>query len=292
MSFWPYILIGVAILIIAVVATAFLVREKDRRKVEYMLDAFEDDELNFRFKENNAFNKTLNRIRWIFERQRQRNEQESWTKLIRVLTHEIMNTVSPIASLSEMLENYAEQPDNEHKIDIKAGLKTISSSSKDLIEFVEKYRQLTGVARPIKKAVLVNELIARVINLTSQECSSSGITCSYSSSNDDILIYADQGLISQIIINLIKNAKEAHATAITITSRLDQDEQTIIEVSNNGEAITTESMEQIFVPFYTTKPKGSGIGLSLSRQIMNQHNGSLDLIESNESNTTFALIFK
>lgn len=292
MSFWPYILIGVAILIIAVVATAFLVREKDRRKVEYMLDAFEDDELNFRFKENNAFNKTLNRIRWIFERQRQRNEQESWTKLIRVLTHEIMNTVSPIASLSEMLENYAEQPDNEHKIDIKAGLKTISSSSKDLIEFVEKYRQLTGVARPIKKAVLVNELIARVINLTSQECSSSGITCSYSSSNDDILIYADQGLISQIIINLIKNAKEAHATAITITSRLDQDEQTIIEVSNNGEAITTESMEQIFVPFYTTKPKGSGIGLSLSRQIMNQHNGSLDLIESTESNTTFALIFK
>lgn len=292
MSFWPYILIGVTILIIAVVATAFLVREKDRRKVEYMLDAFEDDELNFRFKENNAFNKTLNRIRWIFERQRQRNEQESWTKLIRVLTHEIMNTVSPIASLSEMLENYAEQPDNEHKIDIKAGLKTISSSSKDLIEFVEKYRQLTGVARPIKKAVLVNELIARVINLTSQECSSSGITCSYSSSNDDILIYADQGLISQIIINLIKNAKEAHATAITITSRLDQDVQTIIEVSNNGEAITTESMEQIFVPFYTTKPKGSGIGLSLSRQIMNQHNGSLDLIESNESNTTFALIFK
>ena len=292
MSFWPYILIGVAILIIAVVVTAFLVREKDRRKVEYMLDAFEDDELNFRFKENNAFNKTLNRIRWIFERQRQRNEQESWTKLIRVLTHEIMNTVSPIASLSEMLENYAEQPDNEHKIDIKAGLKTISSSSKDLIEFVEKYRQLTGVARPIKKAVLVNELIARVINLTSQECSSSGITCSYSSSNDDILIYADQGLISQIIINLIKNAKEAHATAITITSRLDQDVQTIIEVSNNGEAITTESMEQIFVPFYTTKPKGSGIGLSLSRQIMNQHNGSLDLIESTESNTTFALIFK
>ena len=292
MSFWPYILIGVAILIISVVATAFHVREKDRRKVEYMLDAFEDDELNFRFKENNAFNKTLNRIRWIFERQRQRNEQESWTKLIRVLTHEIMNTVSPIASLSEMLENYAEQPDNEHKIDIKAGLKTISSSSKDLIEFVEKYRQLTGVARPIKKAVLVNELIARVINLTSQECSSSGITCSYSSSNDDILIYADQGLISQIIINLIKNAKEAHATAITITSRLDQDVQTIIEVSNNGEAITTESMEQIFVPFYTTKPKGSGIGLSLSRQIMNQHNGSLDLIESNESNTTFALIFK
>ena len=279
-------------MIIAVVATAFLVREKDRRKVEYMLDAFEDDELNFRFKENNAFNKTLNRIRWIFERQRQRNEQESWTKLIRVLTHEIMNTVSPIASLSEMLENYAEQPDNEHKIDIKAGLKTISSSSKDLIEFVEKYHQLTGVARPIKKAVLVNELIARVINLTSQECSSSGITCSYSSSNDDILIYADQGLISQIIINLIKNAKEAHATAITITSRLDQDVQTIIEVSNNGEAITTESMEQIFVPFYTTKPKGSGIGLSLSRQIMNQHNGSLDLIESTESNTTFALIFK
>ncbi|MGN0032985.1 MAG: sensor histidine kinase [Candidatus Limimorpha sp.] len=292
MSLWLSISIGIAIITLAVVVTAFLVREKDRRKVEYMLDAFEDDELNFRFKENNAFNKTLNRIRWIFERQRQRNEQESWTKLIRVLTHEIMNTISPIASLSEMLENYVEQPDNEHKIDIKAGLKTISSSSKNLIEFVEKYRQLTGIARPIKKAVFVNELIKKVINLTSQECSSSGITCNYSSSNDDLLIYADEGLISQIIINLIKNAKEANATVINISSHIDNNEQTIIELSNNGKAITTESKEQIFVPFYTTKPKGSGIGLSLSRQIMNQHNGSLDLIESNDTVTTFALIFK
>ena len=277
---------------IAIIVTALVVREKDRKKVAYMLDAFEDGEMNFRFTENSSFNKTLNRLRWIFEKQRQRNEQESWTKLIRVLTHEIMNTVSPISSLSDALGKCVDVPEDQREIDVKAGLETISNSSKDLIRFVENYRELAGVAKPIKKAVMVDELVNRVMGLTSQNLAAKGVKCTYNATAPDLLIYADEGQLSQILVNLIKNASEAGAKSITIKAGMDRMEQTIIEVANDGEAISKESQEQIFVPFFTTKPTGSGIGLSLSRQIMNQHNGRLDLVESNETRTAFAMIFR
>lgn len=292
MELWTIILLAAVAVVVAVVVTALVVREKDRKKVAYMLDAFEDGELNFRFTENSAFNKTLNRIRWIFEKQRQRNEQESWTKLIRVLTHEIMNTVSPISSLSDALGKCVDVPEDQREIDVKAGLETISNSSKDLIKFVESYRELAGVAKPIKKAVMVDELVNRVMGLTSQKLADKGVKCSYTAAAPDLLIYADEGQLSQILVNLIKNASEAGAKNITIKAGMDRLEQTIIEVANDGEAISKESQEQIFVPFFTTKPTGSGIGLSLSRQIMNQHNGRLDLVESNETRTAFALIFR
>lgn len=292
MEQWTIILLAAVALVVAIVVTALVVREKDRKKVAYMLDAFEDGELNFRFTENSAFNKTLNRIRWIFEKQRQRNEQESWTKLIRVLTHEIMNTVSPISSLSDALGKCVDVPEDQREIDVKAGLETISNSSKDLIKFVESYRELAGVAKPIKKAVMVDELVNRVMGLTSQKLADKGVKCSYAAAAPDLLIYADEGQLSQILVNLIKNASEAGAKNITIKAGMDRLEQTIIEVANDGEAISKESQEQIFVPFFTTKPTGSGIGLSLSRQIMNQHNGRLDLVESNETRTAFAMIFR
>ena len=292
MGTWIVILLIAAAVAMAVAATAIVVRRNDRRKVAYMLDAFEDGELNFRFTETSAFNRTLNRIRWIFEKQRQRNEQESWTKLIRVLTHEIMNTVSPIASLSDALGKCIDLPEHEREIDIKSGLQTISDSSNDLIKFVESYRELAGVAKPVKKAVMVDGLVDRVINLTSRMCSEKGVVCTYSATSPDILIYADEGQISQILVNLVKNAVEAGAENISIKAGIDRMEQTVIEVSNDGEAISRESQEQIFVPFFTTKTTGSGIGLSLSRQIMNQHNGRLDLVESNDSCTAFALVFR
>lgn len=292
MQTWAVILISAAALAIAVAVTAVAVRRRDRRKVAYMLDAFEDGELNFRFTEKNAFNRTLNRMRWIFEKQRQKSEQDSWTKLIRVLTHEIMNTVSPIASLSDALGKYVDVPEAERGIDIKAGLQTIADSSNDLIKFVESYRELAGVARPVKKAVMVDALVERVLNLTSRMCSEAGIACTYRATSPDILIYADEGQISQILVNLIKNAKEAGARNISVKAGIDRLEQTVIEVSNDGEAISRESQEQIFVPFFTTKKTGSGIGLSLSRQIMNAHNGRLDLIGSNDERTAFALYFR
>lgn len=280
------------ILIVVVGVTALYVREKDRKKLEYMLDAFEDDEYNFRFKENSKFNKTLNRVKWIVERRRQQHEQESWTKLIRVLTHEIMNTVSPIASLSEALSHSVDVPEEEREMDVKAGLATIASSSKDLIHFVESYRELAGVAKPILKALMLDPLITKAIDLTQEQCAEASVTCTYLAKTEDILIYADESQISRILINLIKNAIQAGAHHINIIAEIDGNDQTLIHVANDGAPITPESQEQIFIPFFTTKPNGSGIGLSLSRQIMRAHNGTLELTRSDEESTEFTLTFR
>jgi len=289
---WQVILLVLAAAVLAAVLAALWVRRRDRKKVAYMLDALEDGELNFRFVEKSAFERTLNRLRWIFERQRQRNEQESWTKLIRVLTHEIMNTVSPIASLSDALSKYAGLPPEQQEMDVKAGLQTISDSSRDLIRFVETYRELSGVARPVRKAVMLDELVGKVLHLTEQQCADAGAVCSYTASSPDILLYIDEGQVSQIFINLIKNALQAGATAITVTAFIDRVEQIHVRFANNGEPISRESQEQIFVPFFTTKREGSGIGLSISRQIMNQHGGTIDLLASNSTETVFELLFR
>lgn len=215
------------------------------------------------------------------------NEQQSWTKLIRVLTHEIMNTVTPIASLSDTMLQLEGMND-----EIRNGLDTISQSTKGLIRFVESYRNLTRVAVPVKKAFYLREAVERVINLTREEALISGSVCSYLEKSDDIILYADEGQITQILINLVKNAIQADARQIAITAEINQYEHIIINVTNDGRPISRESQEEIFVPFFTTKQEGTGIGLSLSRQIMRLHNGTLNLTGSDEKQTTFTLIFK
>ena len=286
------ILITIAAVMTIIVVTVIYVREQDRKKLEYMLDAFEDNELNFRFQDSSRFNRTLNRIKWILERKRQQDEQESWTKLIRVLTHEIMNTVSPIASLSEALSHWANVPEKEREMDLKAGLETIASSSNDLIGFVQSYRELAGVARPIMKALMLDHLVNKVIGLTLEQCNEAGAVCTYRPKTDDILIYADESQIFRILINLIKNAVQAGAKHILITAEINQYDQTLVHVWNDGVPISPESQEQIFIPFFTTKQEGTGIGLSLSRQIMRAHNGMLDLTRSDEQGTEFTLTFR
>ena len=284
------ILIVLAAVVITAVIAFILTRRSDRRKVAYMMDALEDGELNFSFRDKNRFNRTLNRIRTIFEQQRQQHEQDSWTKLIRVLTHEIMNTISPVASLSDTLSKSMDE--NGHsQLDVKAGLETISSSSKNLIKFVETYRQLSGVARPMRKAIMVEELINKVFAL-GNEMAPEGVTCRFQAQEPDLMIYADEGQISQILINLVKNAVQAGASEITITGSMGLEDEVILNVANNGQPISPESQEQIFVPFFTTKKKGSGIGLSISRQIMRNHNGSIELTRSDSTATVFTLIFR
>ena len=293
MTFTVWHIVGACVIvaIIAAVIAAFRTRRNDIRKVAYMMDALEDGELNFRFQETNKFNRTLNRIRTIFEKQRQAHEQDSWTKLIRVLTHEIMNTVSPIASLSDALSKSMDE--NGHsELDVKTGLDTISDSSKNLIKFVETYRQLSGVARPVRKAIDLKDLMTSVIALNSEFAASCGATCKYRPEEDDLMIYADEGQISQILINLIKNALQAGAKHIDISARMGKDDEVIINVVNDGEPIPVSAQEQIFVPFYTTKKEGSGIGLSLARQIMRQHNGTIDLLLSDANKTIFQLTFR
>ncbi len=291
MSFWQIILLCVIVAIIAAMVAALHTRHKDIKKVAYMMDALEDGELNFRFLENSRFNRTLNRIRTIFEKQRQAHEQDSWTKLIRVLTHEIMNTVSPIASLSDAMAKSVDK-DGHSELDIKAGLETISDSSKNLIGFVQTYRQLSGVAKPIRKALDLRELMDGVIALNSEVAARFGATCIFRLEEDDLIIYADEGQISQILINLIKNALQAGAKHIDITARMGKDDEVIVQVANDGEPIPVSAQEQIFIPFYTTKKEGSGIGLSISRQIMRNHNGSIELLRSDAAGTVFELRFR
>ena len=291
MTTWQIILLCGIVAILAAVLAAIRTRRQDIKKVAYMMDALEDGELNFRFQDKNKFNRTLNRIRTIFEKQRQAHEQDSWTKLIRVLTHEIMNTVSPIASLSDAMAKSVDE--NGHsELDIKAGLETISDSSKNLIGFVQTYRQLSGVAKPVRKALDLRELVDSVIGLNSEFIASCGASCLYRPEEADLMIYADEGQISQIFINLIKNALQAGARHIDISARMGKDDEVIIQVANDGEPIPPSAQEQIFIPFYTTKKEGSGIGLSLARQIMRNHNGSIELVCSDNDQTVFELCFR
>ena len=285
MSAWIWILVLVVAVVTAIVVTTLIVRRNDARKVGFMMDALEDGELNFHFKEKSALNRTLNRIKGIFERRDAANEESSQNKLFRVMTHEIMNTVAPIASLSDALLT-------EEGVDVKAGLETISASSKDLIRFVESYRSMTQAQPPVRKAVMVDELMDRVLLLNKAKIAEQGATLTYQANTPDLLIYADEGQIMMVFNNLIKNAVQAGATSIRITADLNSDDQTIIRVANNGKAIPLRQTEEIFIPFYTTKPNGTGIGLSLSKQIMVRHNGNLVLEQSDSSLTVFAMVFK
>jgi len=214
------------------------------------------------------------------------NEQQSWSRLIRVLTHEIMNTITPIASLSDTLLAF-DNVDNE----IRNGLDTISQSSRGLIRFVESYRNLTRVAPPVKKAFFVKDLVERVFHLTSAQAEEADATCRYIEKSEDILLYADENQISQILVNLIRNAIQAEADTIEVVAEINSNECVIIDVTNNGTPISEESQKEIFIPFFTTKQDGTGIGLSLSRQIMQLHNGTIHLTHSGQDRTTFTLKF-
>ena len=285
MSAWIWIAVIVAAIAVTAVVTTLLVRKRASDKVTYMMDALEDGEMNFRFRDTSRMNRALNRFRDISERRTANNETISWNKLFRVMTHEIMNTIAPIASLSDALSK-------EENLDVKAGLETISASSKDLIRFVESYRNYMQMTPPVRKAVMVDKMMARVLQLNKARLAEQGATLTYEAKSPDLLVYADEGQIIQIINNLIKNAVQAGATSVRISSELNQDDQTVIRIANNGRAIPLRQQEEIFVPFYTTKPNGTGIGLSLSRQIMVKHNGTLVLEQSDNQRTIFALVFR
>lgn len=284
MSVWLWILIVLGAVVLTAVITAWLVTKHNTRKVSYMMDALEDGEMNFRFRDNSSLNRALNRIRGIFKRRTAVDEAASWSKLFRVMTHEIMNTVAPIASLSDELSK-------DDSLDVKAGLETISSSSKDLIKFVESYRSVMKVSSPVRKAVMVDELMERVLNLNKSRLKEQGVAITYTAKTPDLLIYIDESQIMQVLNNLIKNAVQAEANSIRISAELNSEDRTIISVTNNGKPVPLHQHDEIFVPFYTTKPNGTGIGLSLSRQIMTKHNGMLSLTQSDEKTTTFVMVF-
>ena len=214
------------------------------------------------------------------------NESESWTRLIRVLTHEIMNTVTPIASLSSALSQNLDAYDTE---DVRSALGTISSSSEGLISFVQSYRSLTHIAAPVRKAFYLRDLVNDSVTIAQANWPSARV--SYHELSEDIILYADYGQISQVMNNLIKNAVQAGASDIDITASIDKRERTVINVSNNGEPISETGREQIFVPFYTTKGvSGTGVGLSLCRQIIRLNGGTINLTSSTLEATVFTIV--
>lgn len=219
-------------------------------------------------------------------REMENNESESWTRLIRVLTHEIMNTVTPIASLSSALSQNLDAYDTE---DVRSALGTISSSSEGLISFVQSYRSLTHIAAPVRKAFYLRDLVNDSVTIAQANWPSARV--SYHELSEDIILYADYGQISQVMNNLIKNAVQAGASDIDITASIDKRERTVINVANNGEPISEPGREQIFVPFYTTKGvSGTGVGLSLCRQIIRLNGGTINLTSSTLEATVFTIV--
>lgn len=219
-------------------------------------------------------------------REMENNESESWTRLIRVLTHEIMNTVTPIASLSSALSQNLDAYDAE---DVRSALGTISSSSEGLISFVQSYRSLTHIAAPVRKAFYLRDLVNDSVTIAQANWPSALV--SYHELSEDIILYADYGQISQVMNNLIKNAVQAGASDIDITASIDKRERTVINVANNGEPISETGREQIFVPFYTTKGvSGTGVGLSLCRQIIRLNGGTINLTSSTHEATVFTIV--
>lgn len=219
-------------------------------------------------------------------REMENNESELWTRLIRVLTHEIMNTVTPIASLSSALSQNLDAYDTE---DVRSALGTISSSSEGLISFVQSYRSLTHIAAPVRKAFYLRDLVNDSVTIAQANWPSARV--SYHELSEDIILYADYGQISQVMNNLIKNAVQAGASDIDITASIDKRERTVINVANNGEPISETGREQIFVPFYTTKGvSGTGVGLSLCRQIIRLNGGTINLTSSTHEATVFTIV--
>lgn len=219
-------------------------------------------------------------------REMENNESESWTRLIRVLTHEIMNTVTPVASLSSAL---SQNLDSYSAEDIRSALGTIASSSEGLISFVQSYRSLTHISAPLRKAFYLKDLVNDSVNIAKANWPSVNVL--YRELSSDVIIYADYGQMSQVLNNLIKNAVQAGAGNVSITASIDKREQTVIDIANDGEPISASGQEQLFVPFYTTKgSSGTGVGLSLCRQIVRLNGGTIKLSSSTPEATVFTIV--
>lgn len=246
---------------------------------------------------------TIKNIQSVLEDQ----ETEAWQKLISVLTHEIMNSITPIASLSStidmMIKNVQEEQqsnpnatiDSESANEIQQGLQTINKRSTGLLHFVNTYRNLTRIPKPNFKITTVKNLFDNLIPLMNEEIEKAGISFHSEIDPPDIEFSVDLELLEQVIINLLKNAIHAldgkENQQITMKAFLNKRGRVTIQVVDNGEGILPEVLDKIFIPFFTTKPKGSGIGLSLSRQIMRLHAGSITAYSTPGHGTTFTLTF-
>ena len=216
-------------------------------------------------------------------------ETEAWQKLIRVLTHEIMNSITPIISLTELLTKYADglEGDEETKTEIKQMLQTIGRRGSGLVRFMNSYREVSHLPQPLLKLYSAEELLGETVQLMQNETSDLHLSLPAVT----LRFIADKEQIEQVLINLIRNARENEATQITLSAGITPGNHLFLRVTDNGTGIEPEVQERIFIPFFTTKPTGSGIGLTISRQIMHQHHGSIAVQSKLGEGSTFTLRF-
>jgi nitrogen fixation/metabolism regulation signal transduction histidine kinase len=216
-------------------------------------------------------------------------ETESWQKLIRVLTHEIMNSLGPVLSLSRSLRKSINQPQK-----ILSGLETISNTGEGLIQFIKEYRRLSTLPVPEKKHLAVTDLLNRVESLFAERFKERDIQFEVVMADREMQLFADPHQVEQVLINLIQNAIESleNVSNGVIRIRASMSGKRIeLQIEDNGPGIGREISDQVFVPFFSTKPGGTGIGLSLSRQIMNNHDGSIQYTTMANKKTVFTLTF-
>jgi len=232
-------------------------------------------------------------------------EMEAWQNLIRVLTHEIMNSVTPISSLASTVKEMLADSSGEKELpkhideetidDVRGAVQTIEKRSKGLLNFVESYRKLTRIPRPNFEIFPVSSLFDRVEQLMKTQIGDNGIHFETSVDPESLELTADAEMVEQVLINLVLNSidavKNKHEGKIQLISKMDERGRVIIQVIDNGAGIEEDVMEKIFIPFFTTKEHGSGIGLSLSKQIMRLHRGTITVQSNRGEETVFTLRF-
>ena len=278
---WLYIIIGVAI--VAFVVWFVRHQRKLRLRAYLMQEAIRNRDFTFRmptdgmFFGERAMQETLNQLGGIIRQQVNQSEVESWERLTRVLTHEMMNATAPITSISQSLLS---RPDVKGT-PLEEGIHAIFTTSQHMNAFVNSYRKLSQLQQPVFEEVQLSTLLTDIQQLYPHVAWDNAVP-------DDAVVRADLSMLRQILINLVKNAIEAGASRIAI-----QTSGKILLVSNNGQPIPAEARQSIFVPFFTTKRTGSGIGLSFSRRLMMLQGGTLSLEDQPDSGycTTFSLEF-
>ena len=275
---------------VAVALVLLMVRHQQSLKVRahLMQEAIHNRDFTFRLPTDGllpgerAMQKTLNQLGETIRQQMNQNEVESWERLTRVLTHEIMNATAPIASISQSLLSRKDVKGTP----LEEGIHAIFSTSQHLNSFIDSYRKLSQLQQPTLEPLSLASLIKDICQLyptVNWDCSVA----------DAIIVSADESMLRQILVNLIKNAIEAGARHIALEAccNAQQPATASLYVSNDGQPIPAEARKSIFVPFFTTKRTGNGIGLSLSRRMMIQQGGGLELSETprNGYHTTFTL---
>lgn len=246
---------------------------------------------------------TIKNIQNVLEDQ----ETEAWQKLIRVLTHEIMNSITPIASISSTLdimlkdirakeeEDKESEMDKDTVIELHKALQTINKRSTGLLHFVNTYRNLTRIPKPNFKITNAKDIFENIIQLMEDEINKSGINIEIQVEPEDLQVSADEELIEQVLINLVKNSIHALENKpdgiIILKTFFNKRGRPTMQVIDNGPGILPDVLDKVFIPFFTTKQKGSGIGLSLSRQILRLHGGTITAYSKPDTETVFSLTF-